>query len=186
MWAYFRPAALIELEAGLDADNSISAWDFTNYNSGSAAIDTPYRIPNTQARFIASDSPLRTGSYRVLAATANNFAREAFTDELAQAAGVAVVLDEGSLPLRAEVVGTCEILGIDPLYVACEGRVVAVVAPEACDQALATLRRHPLGADAAIVGEIRPDPEGFVLLDTTFGGNRIVDMLVGDPLPRIC
>ena len=107
-------------------------------------------------------------------------------NELAQAAGVAVVLDEGSLPLRAEVVGTCEILGIDPLYVACEGRVVAVVAPEACDQALAALRRHPLGADAAIVGEIRPDPEGFVLLDTTFGGNRIVDMLVGDPLPRIC
>jgi isoquinoline 1-oxidoreductase len=87
MWAYFRPAALIEVEAGLDANNSISAWDFTNYNSGASAIDTPYRIPNTQARFIASDSPLRTGSYRVLAATANNFAREAFTDELAQAAG---------------------------------------------------------------------------------------------------
>ena len=87
MWAYFRPAALIEVEAGLDANNSISAWDFTNYNSGASAIDTPYRIPNTQSRFIASDSPLRTGSYRVLAATANNFAREAFTDELAQAAG---------------------------------------------------------------------------------------------------
>ena len=87
MWAYFRPAALIEVEAGLDANNSISAWDFTNYNSGSAALDTPYRIPNTRVRFIASDSPLRQSSYRVLAATANNFAREAFTDELAEAAG---------------------------------------------------------------------------------------------------
>jgi isoquinoline 1-oxidoreductase len=87
MWAYFRPAALIEVEAGLDANNSMVAWDFTNYNSGASAIDSPYRIPNTRARFIASDSPLRTGSYRVLAATANNFAREAFTDELAEGAG---------------------------------------------------------------------------------------------------
>ena len=87
MWAYFRPAALIEVEAGLDADNSISAWDFTNYNSGSAGLDTPYRVPNTRVRYISSDTPLRQGSYRVLAATANNFAREAFTDELAEAAG---------------------------------------------------------------------------------------------------
>jgi isoquinoline 1-oxidoreductase len=87
MWAYFRPAALIEIEAGLDASNAISVWDITNYNSGSAALDTPYRIPNTRARFVASDPPLRQSSYRVLAATANNFAREAFTDELAEAAG---------------------------------------------------------------------------------------------------
>jgi isoquinoline 1-oxidoreductase len=86
-WAYFRPAALIEIEAGLDAGNAISAWDFTNYNSGASALDTPYRIPNTRARFVASDPPLRQSSYRVLAATANNFAREAFTDELAEAAG---------------------------------------------------------------------------------------------------
>jgi isoquinoline 1-oxidoreductase len=86
-WAYFRPAALIEVEAGLDADNSISAWDFVNYDSGGSAIDPPYRIPNARTRFVASASPLRTGSYRVLAATANNFAREAFTDELAEAAG---------------------------------------------------------------------------------------------------
>ncbi len=87
MWAYFRPAALIEVEAGLDAGNAISAWDFTNYNSGAAALDTPYRIPNTRVQFVASDPPLRQSSYRVLAATANNFAREAFTDELAEAAG---------------------------------------------------------------------------------------------------
>ena len=87
MWAYFRPAALIEIEAGMDAANSIVAWNFTNYNSGTAAIDTPYRIGNTRVRFLESQSPLRQGSYRCLAATANNFAREAFTDELAEAAG---------------------------------------------------------------------------------------------------
>jgi isoquinoline 1-oxidoreductase len=86
-WAYFRPAALIEIEAGLDAAGSVVAWDYANYNSGAAAIDTPYRIPNTRIRFVESDSPLRQGSYRSLAAVANNFAREAFTDELAQAAG---------------------------------------------------------------------------------------------------
>ncbi|MGD0498915.1 MAG: molybdopterin cofactor-binding domain-containing protein [Bryobacteraceae bacterium] len=87
MWAYFRPAALIEVEAGLDAENSLAAWDFTNYNSGSSALNTPYRIANTRERSIGSDSPLRQSSYRCLAATANNFAREAFTDELAEAAG---------------------------------------------------------------------------------------------------
>ncbi len=87
MWAYFRPAALIEVEAGLDAGNSIVAWDYTNYNSGPAALDTPYRIANTRTRYVQSDSPLRQGSYRSLAAAANNFAREAFTDELAEAGG---------------------------------------------------------------------------------------------------
>jgi isoquinoline 1-oxidoreductase len=87
MWAYCRPAALIEVEAGMDAAGKVVAWDFTNYNSGSAAIGTPYAIPNSRVRFIDSDSPLRKGSYRCLAATANNFAREAFMDELAAAAG---------------------------------------------------------------------------------------------------
>jgi isoquinoline 1-oxidoreductase len=86
-WAYFRPAALIEVQAGLGEGGSIAAWDFTNYNSGASALDTPYRIPNTRVRFVESDAPLRQGSYRALASTANNFAREAFTDELAEAAG---------------------------------------------------------------------------------------------------
>ena len=107
-------------------------------------------------------------------------------NELAEQAGVAVVLEEPALPLRPAVVGTCEILGIDPLYVASEGRLIAVVAEEAANDALAILRSHPLGAEAAIVGEVRAEPEGFVLLQTGFGGSRVVDMLVGDPLPRIC
>ena len=88
--------------------------------------------------------------------------------------------------MRPAVVGTCEILGIDPLYVASEGRLVAVVAEDAAGRALALLRSLPLGADAAIVGTVRAEPEGLVLLDTSLGGSRVVDMLVGDPLPRIC
>ena len=107
-------------------------------------------------------------------------------NELALEANVAVRLDESALPLRAEVVGACEILGIDPLYVANEGKLVAVVGPDETDAALAALRSHPLGRDAAVVGEVQAQPEGLVLLDTAFGGSRIVEMLVGDPLPRIC
>jgi len=107
-------------------------------------------------------------------------------NELAGQANVAVRLSEEALPLRDGVTGACEILGIDPLYVASEGRLVAIVAAEAAEAALARLRAHPLGAGAADIGEIDADPPGFVLLDTAFGGSRIVDMLVGDPLPRIC
>ena len=107
-------------------------------------------------------------------------------NELARDADVAVVLDEEALPVRAEVSGACEILGLDPLYIANEGKVIAVVEGGVADEALALLRRHPLGADAALVGMIRDDPPGLVLLDTALGGSRIVDMLVGDPLPRIC
>ena len=107
-------------------------------------------------------------------------------NEIARASNVAVVVDERAVPVRPEVRGASEILGIDPLYVACEGRFVAVVAPEAVDAALTALRSHPLGAEAAVVGEIKPDPPTLVLLKTEFGGTRIVDLLIGDPLPRIC
>jgi len=86
-WAYFRPAAVIECKAGLDASGRITAWDFTNINAGGSAIDTPYNIANKNILSAGSNSPLRQGSYRCLAATGNNFAREAFMDELAAAAG---------------------------------------------------------------------------------------------------
>jgi hydrogenase expression/formation protein HypE len=102
-------------------------------------------------------------------------------NELASSTGLAVRLDEQAIPIRAEVAGAAEILGIDPLYVANEGKLVAVVAPEATEEAL-----ERLGGEAAIVGELAADPPGLVLLDTALGGSRIVDMLVGDPLPRIC
>ena len=107
-------------------------------------------------------------------------------NELAVAADAAIVIDEDAVPVRPEVNGACEILGIDPLYVANEGRLAAVVAPEAADDALAALREHPLGRQAAVVGEVRAEPPAMVLLNTAFGGSRVVDMLAGDPLPRIC
>jgi hydrogenase expression/formation protein HypE len=107
-------------------------------------------------------------------------------NELTGETGLAVRLKEDALPVRPAVAGACEILGIDPLYVANEGKLVAVVAADAADAALAALRAHSLGKEAAAIGEVVPEPEGLVLLETSLGGTRIVDMLVGDPLPRIC
>ncbi len=107
-------------------------------------------------------------------------------NELAQATNLAVVLDEVKIPIDPAVNAACDLLGIDPLYVANEGKLVAVVAPDEADVALAALRSTPVGAAAVAVGEIHADPEGIVVLLTSFGGTRIVDMLVGDPLPRIC
>lgn len=107
-------------------------------------------------------------------------------NELSRSADVGVVLQEDALPVLPAVRGACDLLGIDPLYVANEGLLVAVVPAEECDVALAALRAHPLGSHAAMVGEIVADPVGIVALRTSFGGTRLVDMLVGDPLPRIC
>lgn len=107
-------------------------------------------------------------------------------NEVATSSSVAVVLEERAIPVRPVVTGAAELLGIDPLYVACEGRFVAVVAPDRADAALAALKAHPLGEGAARIGTVGDDPPGLVLLRTGFGGTRIVDLLVGDPLPRIC
>jgi len=107
-------------------------------------------------------------------------------NEIALAAEVGIVLEESRVPVRPEVVGAGEILGIDPLYVANEGKLVAFVGAEHADAALAAMRALPAGAEAAIVGEVREEPPGRVLGRTTFGGHRLIDMLVGDPLPRIC
>jgi hydrogenase expression/formation protein HypE len=107
-------------------------------------------------------------------------------NELAGDADVGVVLDEDRVPVRPPVKGACEILGIDPMYVANEGQLIAVVAEEAAPHALAALRSVPGGEDAVDVGRVADQPAGMVLVNTTFGGTRIMDMLIGDPLPRIC
>jgi hydrogenase expression/formation protein HypE len=107
-------------------------------------------------------------------------------NELVQACGLAVVLEENLLPIRSNVAGACEMLGIDPLYVANEGKFLAVVDPAEADDALAALRSHPDGRDATEIGHIADEPSATVVVRTAFGGTRIVDMLVGDPLPRIC
>jgi hydrogenase expression/formation protein HypE len=107
-------------------------------------------------------------------------------NELARASGVAIVLREGDVPIDPSVAGAAEILGIDPMYVANEGKLVAFVAPEAADAALAALRAIDGCEEAAEIGEVKTDPPGMVLVKTAFGGRRVMDQLVGDPLPRIC
>lgn len=107
-------------------------------------------------------------------------------NELAQASGVGVVIEETELPVAAAVRGACEILGIDPLMVANEGKMVAVVAPEAAEAVLAAMREHPLGSRAAIIGEVVADHPGLVALRTVFGPQRIVQLPLGEQLPRIC
>lgn len=107
-------------------------------------------------------------------------------NELARDSGCGVALWEEKLPIRDVVHGACEILGIDPLYVANEGKLLAVVASEVADAALEALRGVEGGEEAEIIGEVREEPARMVLMHTGFGGTRMIDMLVGDPLPRIC
>jgi hydrogenase expression/formation protein HypE len=107
-------------------------------------------------------------------------------NELARASSVAMIVREGDVPVRPEVAGAAEILGIDPMYVANEGKLVAFVAPQAAERALGALREVPGGGAAAEIGEVRTEPPGLVLVETCFGGKRVMDQLVGDPLPRIC
>ncbi len=107
-------------------------------------------------------------------------------NEIARRAHVAIAVDEERVPVREAVRGACEILGLDPLHIANEGKLVAIVPPDEAKAALRALRGHPIGGDAAIVGEVLDAPAGMVLLRTGIGGSRVLDMLVGDPLPRIC
>ena len=107
-------------------------------------------------------------------------------NEIARQSGVGIVLDETALPINPAVAAACEFLGLDPLYVANEGKLLAIVAPDDADAALAALRAHPLGARAARIGTVQADTHHFVQMTTTLGGRRIVDWLNGDPLPRIC
>lgn len=107
-------------------------------------------------------------------------------NELARDAKVAVMLDEEAIPVRPAVRGACEMLGLDPLHIANEGQFLAIVSPEYADIALEALRCAPGGEDARRIGEIREEPKNVVLARSRYGGTRVIDMLVGDPLPRIC
>jgi hydrogenase expression/formation protein HypE len=107
-------------------------------------------------------------------------------NELARASSVAMIVREADVPVKPAVAGAAEILGIDPMYVANEGKLVAFVAPEGAERALEALRSVPGGEDAVEIGEVRAEPPGMVLVQTSFGGRRVMDQLVGDPLPRIC
>ncbi|MEO8597205.1 MAG: hydrogenase expression/formation protein HypE [Candidatus Solibacter sp.] len=107
-------------------------------------------------------------------------------NEIAEAARVGIELDEPAIAVREAVRGACELLGFDPLYVANEGKLIAIVPPEDADAVLAAMRRHPLGADAACIGSVTDRHPGMVTMKTAFGTTRIVDLLPGDQLPRIC
>lgn len=107
-------------------------------------------------------------------------------NEIAAQSGVGMMLEEGAIPVRPAVAAACELLGLDPLYCACEGRMVVVVAGEDGERALAALRAHPLGREAARIGTVHRDEHHFVQMTTGFGGRRIVDWLTGEQLPRIC
>lgn len=112
-----------------------------------------------------------------LATTLNEFAKQS---------KVGIDIDERALPVREEVKAACEMLGLDPLYVANEGKLVAICSPEDAPRLLEAMREHPLGKNAAIIGEVRDDPNWFVQMTTSFGGRRNVDWLSGEQLPRIC
>lgn len=106
--------------------------------------------------------------------------------EIAQAARVGMLLDEARIPISEEVKGACEILGLDPLYVANEGKLLTILPAAKADRVLAAMRAHPLGQAAAIIGEVTANHAGYVLMKTRVGGTRVVDMLSGEQLPRIC
>lgn len=107
-------------------------------------------------------------------------------NEIARQSGVGMRIREEDIPMQHEVRAACEFLGLDPLYVANEGKLVAVCPPESAGQLLAVMQSHPLGKNTAIIGEVREDPHHFVEMETAFGGNRMVDWLTGEQLPRIC
>ncbi|NDY89799.1 hydrogenase expression/formation protein HypE [Ideonella livida] len=107
-------------------------------------------------------------------------------NEIAAQSGAGMLLQEAAIPMLPQVEAACELLGLDPLYIANEGKLIAIVAPEAADAALAALRAHPLGRQAARIGVLTDDPHHFVQMATRFGGQRVVDWLSGEPLPRIC
>jgi len=107
-------------------------------------------------------------------------------NEIAQQSHVGIEIEESAIPIREQVRGACELLGLDPLYVANEGKLIAIVAPDVAEQLLQAMRRHPLGTAAQIIGSVTQQNAGLVTMRTPFGTTRIVDMLAGDQLPRIC
>lgn len=146
----------------------------TTIRSDTAALHT---LVATMLEAVPDLHCLRDPTRGGLAAVLNEFAAQS---------GVGMLIREQAIPVRAEVAAACELLGLDPLYVANEGKLVAICAPEDADRLLATMRAHPQGRDAAIVGEVVEDAHGFVQMETAFGGRRMVDWLTGEQLPRIC
>ncbi|MES5481822.1 hydrogenase expression/formation protein HypE [Bradyrhizobium sp. INPA03-11B] len=152
---------------------------------GDMALDTP--IASDCAclhELIASILAAAPGTRFIRDATRGGIAT--VLNEIAEGSQVAIEIEEGMTPIREEVKAFCEVLGLDPLYLANEGKIVVIVPPDEAEGALAAMRGHPLGADAACIGRMISGQDCRVTMRTTFGGRRIVDMLVGEQLPRIC
>ena len=141
-------------------------------------------VSDTRSLWPAVDAILGDGLRCLRDATRGGVA--SVLNEIARAAGVGIVVREAEVPIAPAVAGAAELLGIDPMYVANEGKFVAFAAPEAADAALAALREVEGCERAAEIGEVRAEPPGMVVVETAFGGRRVMDQLVGDPLPRIC
>jgi hydrogenase expression/formation protein HypE len=139
---------------------------------------------DTRSLWPAVDAMLSPAVHCVRDATRGGVA--SVLNEIARAAGVAIVVREADVPVAPAVAGAAELLGIDPMYVANEGKLVAFVAPAQAEAALEALRAVPGCEQAAEIGEVKTEPPGMVLVETAFGGRRVMDQLVGDPLPRIC
>jgi hydrogenase expression/formation protein HypE len=107
-------------------------------------------------------------------------------NEIAVSAGVGISISEDKVPINEDVKGACEILGLDPLYVANEGKLIALVPADVVECVMTTMQAHPLGKDAVVIGEIVADHPGTVIMKSSIGGHRVVDMLSGEQLPRIC
>jgi hydrogenase expression/formation protein HypE len=158
--------AVMSLREGLGFETSIT--------SDTAAL---HRLVAAMVEAVPTIHCLRDPTRGGLATTLN---------ELAQQSGVGMRIREEAIPVRPDVSAACELLGLDPLYVANEGKLVAICPREGAEDLLAAMRAHPLGREAAIIGEVVDDPLGFVQMQTVFGGGRIVDWLTGEQLPRIC
>jgi hydrogenase expression/formation protein HypE len=160
---------------GVAVMSSRAGFDFeTDIRSDCAALNSlAAMLLDAAPNLRAMRDPTRGG----LAAALN---------EMARASGVGLTIREADLPVKPAVAGACEILGLDPLYIANEGKLVAFVPEDEAAKALAALRAHPLGRDAAIIGSVGEDPDCFVEMQTAFGGRRMVDWIAGEQLPRIC
>ncbi len=161
---------ILSQREGLEFESTLASDCAPLYGLVSAMLDA---APGKVEGFRVMRDPTRGGVATVL-------------NEIAGRSRVGMILRENQIPVRDSVRGACEMLGLDPLYVANEGKLVAIVAPEIAEAVLAAMKAHPLGADSCIIGQVVEQPAGMVLMKTSVGGTRVVDVLFGEQLPRIC
>jgi hydrogenase expression/formation protein HypE len=162
--------AIMSQREGLEFEGEIAS-DCASLNT---LVDAMLAAPSPEGDFIhCLRDPTRGGAATTL-------------NEISKRANVGMLLNERAIPVRESVKGACEVLGLDPLYVANEGKLLAIVRADMATGVLAAMHAHPLGRDAAIIGEVVADHPGMVLMKTEIGGTRVLDVMFGEQLPRIC